>query len=421
MNNSSSLIKGIILPLIIKLSKGNLNDLPDDFWNQFAYDFINYEIDAKPIYLKLYNLELQNPEDVFDKLPQAYSSFIYELAEEYVLGNENEVIIKLLESNNKLFLKEVTFLKTMKAVITKLERQDIKKNLPEAYDRLVFELDEEILKQVAKKKTRENLKAKFKQWDKELVEEGADLELTQYSNVRNSNSSFETEESVYPSNSKRKVISLSWIKYAAAACIVLSAGIMYFNIKTDNNFVQPGDGNVVIAPVKEEVLASKIPELVLTEIVTTTKKSSVIESGLGFASKKKNIKIIENNQKARMVSIVTAIENYRKLLESEFSDNKGGANARVKALESKISELQNELALLKERENHYFFDGNELILYVLKNAKENEILFYEDKYYLKRDANYFKLTVAEQPQLYKKERNTEVVSTLDKIIFDYGN
>lgn len=421
MNNSSSLIKGIILPLIIKLSKGNLNDLPDDFWNQFAYDFINYEIDAKPIYLKLYNLELQNPEDVFDKLPQAYSSFIYELAEEYVLGNENEVIIKLLESNNKLFLKEVTFLKTMKAVITKLERQDIKKNLPEAYDRLVFELDEEILKQVAKKKARENLKAKFKQWDKELVEEGADLELTQYSNVRNSNSSFETEESVYPSNPKRKVISLSWIKYAAAACIVLSAGIMYFNIKTDNNFVQPGDGNVVIAPVKEEVLASKIPELVLTEIVTTTKKSSVIESGLGFASKKKNIKIIENNQKARMVSIVTAIENYRKLLESEFSDNKGGANARVKALESKISELQNELALLKERENHYFFDGNELILYVLKNAKENEILFYEDKYYLKRDANYFRLTVAEQLQLYIKESNIEVISTLDKIIFDYGN
>jgi len=31
------------------------------------------------------------------------------------------------------------------------------------------------------------------------------------------------------------------------------------------------------------------------------------------------------------------------------------------------------------------------------------------------------LTVAEQPQLYKKESNTEVVSALDKIIFDYGN
>ena len=40
---------------------------------------------------------------------------------------------------------------------------------------------------------------------------------------------------------------------------------------------------------------------------------------------------------------------------------------------------------------------------------------------LEKDADYFKLTVAEQPQLYKKESNKEVVSALDKIIFDYGN
>ena len=90
-------------------------------------------------------------------------------------------------------------------------------------------------------------------------------------------------------------------------------------------------------------------------------------------------------------------------------------------LETKIKSLQNELDLLKERENHYIFDGKALILYVSTTAKENSIVLYEDTYYLKRDADYFKLTVAEQPQLYKKESNTEVISTLDKIIFDYGN
>jgi hypothetical protein len=421
MNNSSTLIKGLILPLIIKLSKGNLNDLPDDFWNQFANDFIHYEIDAQPVYSTLYKLELQNPEVVFDKLPQAYSNFINELAEEYVLGNENEIIIKLLESNNEFFLKEVTFLKTMKAVITKLERQDIKENLPEAYDRLVFELDEEILKQVVKKKARENLKAKFKQWDKELVEEEADSELIQYSIIRETNNSFETEESVYPSNSKRKVISLSWIKYAAAACIVLTAGIMYFKFNTDNNFVQPGDNNVVTAPIKEETRTPEIPSEALAEVATVTKNTPVIESGLGFASKKNNIKIVENNQKARMVSIVTAIENYRKLLEKEFTENKVGVRSREKELETKINSLQKELELLKERENHYIFDGKALILYVSNFAKENAIVLYEDKYYLKKDVDYFKLTIAEQPQLYKKESNKEIVSALDKIIFDYGN
>ena len=142
MNNSSILIKGIILPMIIKMSKGDLNNLSEDFWNQFANDFIQYETDAQPIYSALYKLELQNPEEVFEKLPQAYSSFISELAEEYVLGNTSTIISKLLESKNDLFLKEVTFLKTMKSVITKLERQKLKESLPHLNDRLVLELDE---------------------------------------------------------------------------------------------------------------------------------------------------------------------------------------------------------------------------------------------------------------------------------------
>jgi len=421
MNNSSTLIKGLILPLIIKLSKGNLNDLPDDFWNQFANDFIQYEIDAQPIYSTLYKLELLNPEDVFDKLPQAYSNFINELAEEYVLGNENEIIIKLLESNNELFLKEVTFLKTMKAVITKLERKNIKENLPEAYDRLVFELDEEILKQVAKKKARESLKAKFKQWDKELVEEAADSELIQYSIVRETNSSFDTEESVYPSNPKRKVISLSWIKYAVAACIVLTAGIMYFKFNSDNNVIQPGDNNVVIAPVKDETRTPEIPSEAFAEVATVIKNTPVIESGLGFTSKKNNIKIVENNQKARMASIITAIENYRKLLEKEFVNNRIGYSPNIKRLEFNMDRLRKQLELLKDSEKHYVFDGKELVLFVSNSTNENTIVLYEDSYYLKKDADYFKLTVAEQPQLYKKESNKEVVSALDKIIFDYGN
>jgi hypothetical protein len=417
MNNSSTLIKGLILPLIIKLSKGNLNDLPDDFWNQFANDFIQYEIDAQPIYSTLYKLELLNPEDVFDKLPQAYSNFINELAEEYVLGNENEIIIKLLESNNELFLKEVTFLKTMKAVITKLERQNIKENLPEAYDRLVFELDEEILKQVAKKKARESLKAKFKQWDKELVEEEEDSELIKYSIVRETNNSFETEESVYPSNPKRKVISLSWIKYAAAAASI----ILLICIPTYNNSVVSGPEKRVPSSNTNSLITPEIPSEALAEVAIVTKNAAVIESGLGFASKKNNIKIVENNQKARMVSIVTAIEKYRQLLEKEFSENKVGISSRVKELESKKNLLEKELALLKEREKQYVFDGKALVLYVSATAKENSIVLYEATYYLKRDADYFKLTVAGQPQLYKKESNKEVVSALDKIIFDYGN
>ena len=114
MNTASTILKNLILPVVVKFSKANVNDLPDNFWNQFATDFIRYEIDATPIYTLLYKLELQDPEAVFEKLPQAYSSFIKELAEEYVLGNQIEITAQLLENKNETFLQEVSFLKTMK-------------------------------------------------------------------------------------------------------------------------------------------------------------------------------------------------------------------------------------------------------------------------------------------------------------------
>jgi hypothetical protein len=409
MNNSSTLIKGLILPLIIKLSKGNLNDLPDDFWNQFANDFIQYEIDAQPIYSTLYKLELLNPEDVFDKLPQAYSNFINELAEEYVLGNENEIIIKLLESNNELFLKEVTFLKTMKAVITKLERQDIKENLPEAYDRLVFELDEEILKQVAKKKARENLKDKFKQWDKELVEEAADSELTQYSIVRETNNSFETEESVYPSNPKRKVISLSWIKYAAAACIVLTAGIATFTNQT-------GDKNVVTTE------SSQIETYPLVAVSSFSESSTVIEeTSSAFASKPKVIRIVRNDQTLRIASIVKAIEKYQIQLQKILPNHKVGDNSTIKKLNDTIVSLKNELELLKIREQQYVFNGKLLTLFVSSNPKEDYVLFFNEVYYLKKVDGFYKLSLSKEPQNYKKETDTAVLNNLKEILFrKYG-
>lgn len=407
MNNSSILIKGIILPMIIKMSKGDLNNLSDDFWNQFANDFIQYETDAQPIYSALYKLELQNPEEVFEKLPQAYSSFISELAEEYVLGNTSTIISKLLESKNDLFLKEVTFLKTMKSVITKLERQKLKESLPHLHDRLVFELDEEILKQVAKKKAREDLKNKFKQWDKELDNKlRPDIIKFSLSQIKeaelesdyNKIISVEEELLTYSAKSNRKIFSLTWTKYAAAACIVLTAGIMYFKYNTDSNFVQPVENNVVTAPAKEENTTPEVPSEALAEVATVTKNTPIIESGLGFASNRNNITIVEYNQKARMSSIVTAIEKYRKLLEKEFSENKVGVGSRVKVLETKISELQNELALLKERENQYVFDGKTLKLYISTTAKKNSIILYDDIYYLKRKADFYILPITVQSQ-----------------------
>ncbi len=422
MSTISTIIKNLILPIVIKSAKFDVSSAPDVFWEQFAIDFVTYETDASTIYSTLYKLELNNPEYIFNQLPGVFSNFIKEIAEEYVLGNESEITDKLIESKNASFLKEVSFLTDLKAVITKSERNQLKNDLPQAYDRLIFELDEETLQQVAKKKIREDLKDKFKQWEEELVE----VESEEYSFAKEPISLYKNQESEYNSNTQSNVFSLSWIKYAAAACIVLTAGIMYFKFNTENITVQPGDTNVVTAPVKKDTtskgtITPEIPTEALAEVVTVTKNATVVESSFGFASKKNNIKIVENNQKARMVSIVIVVEKYRQLLENEFSKNKVGDSSRVKVLESKISKLQKELALLKEREKQYVFDGKALALFVSNSTNENTIVLYEATYYLKKNADYFKLTVAVQPQLYKKESNTEVVSALDKIIFDYGN
>jgi hypothetical protein len=403
MKLAIDIVQSLLLPKLEKDASFDANQTNIAFWETITNALLDFEKDAKPVYAAIYSLGLIDAEKIISKLDTVYISLIKELAENHVLGISSEAIDYLITSKNSTFEKEVHFFTDLQNAITKVERKRIKTELPNAFDKLNFEISDNAIALAITKKEREALKEKMNAWDEELVV---------------------TEEApVYSVSAKKepKVISLTWIKYAAAACIVLTAGIMYFKFNTDTNLVQPGDTNVVTAPVKKETITPEIPLEALAEVTSVTKNTPVIESGLGFASKKNNIKIVENNQKARMVSIVTAIEKYRQLLENEFSENKVGVSSRVKVLESKISKLQKELALLKERENHYVFDGKALALFVSNSTNENTIVLYEATYYLKKNADYFKLTVAVQPQLYKKESNTEVVSALDKIIFDYGN
>ena len=430
MDLATDILKNILLPQLEKDFNFDSTKINDSFLETISLALIAFENDAKSIYTIIYSLELEDVEKIISKLPLIYSTFIKELAEQYVLGYKNTLIDKLIENKNETFLKEVSFLKTMQAAITKSERKQLKKNLPQSYERLFFELDEKTLEAVAKKKSREDLKSKFKQWDEELTEAESPLASVEYSLSEDKEYKFDSNDTrnihrneefvTYSAKSKRKVVSLSWIKYAAAACIVLTAGIMYFKFNTDINLVQPGDNNVVTTPNKEETITPEIPSVVLDEIATVTKNAPVIESHFGFATKKNTIKIIENNQNARMESLVIAIDKYRRILEDELNGREMGQGTREIEIEKNIDSLQNELALLKEREKQYVFDGKSLVMYVSTAAKENTIVFYEDTYYLKKDSNYFKLTIAVQPQLYKKIGDSNLVNLLDEILDENG-
>ena len=78
MTTVPNIIKSLIIPLVIKSSKLDVSSAPDEYWNKFVNDFIYYETNATPIYSKLYHLELNDPEYIFNQLPEIYSIFMKE-------------------------------------------------------------------------------------------------------------------------------------------------------------------------------------------------------------------------------------------------------------------------------------------------------------------------------------------------------
>jgi hypothetical protein len=383
MKLAIDIVQSLLLPKLEKDVRFDSHQTNIAFWETFTNAFLDFEKDAKPVYAAIYSLGLKDAEKIISKLETVYISFIKELAENHVLGITSEAIDYLITTKNSTFEKEVRFFTDLQNAIKKVERKRIKTELPKTFDKLSFGISDDAIALAITKKEREAHKEKMNAWDEELV--------------------ISEEAPVYSVSAKKetRVISLSWIKYAAAASIIIAAGIFY--IKNIDNNVVPVENRVVTTPVTKDTtsMPSIIPEIpseALAEVATVTNNATVIESGLGFASKKNNIKIVENNQKARMVSIVSAIEKYRQLLENEFPENKAGVSSRITELETKINSLQKELALLKEREKQYVFDGKALVLYVSNFANENAILLYEDKYYLKRDSDFYRLSVVEQSQ-----------------------
>lgn len=399
MKLAIDIVKKRLLPALEKDSEFDTSKLNSTYWETFTENLLDFKNDAKPLFTSIYSLELSDPEKIISILEDIYHSLIEELAENHVLGVHSKAIDYLLVSKNDIFEKEVLFLTSLEKAIKKVERKRIKQDLPKAFDRLTFELSDESIALAIKKKEREALREKMKAWDQELavtVEEPIQI----FNDVK-----------------ETKVISLSWIKYAVAACFVLGVGVWFFNNQNQGEITE---NKMVRAPVKKDttsksIITPEIPSEALAEVATVTKNAPVIESGLGFASKKNSIKIIENNQEARKVSIVKASEKYRKLLENELDENKSDVDPKIKALESKINTLQNELALLKAKEKQYVFDGTTLVIYVSTSSKENSIILYENNYFLKRDTDFYKLYVSNKHQAYHKETNLEVLSELDKL------
>ena len=215
-------IKNILLPKLEKDPKFSEEKVDSAFWEKLASDLLHFEEDAKPLYAGIYSLELDNPEKIIEKLPTIYAQFLKELAESYVLDKTSDATNYLLEMNNAVFLKEVQFLKSMQQAIKSVERKRIKTDLPKSYERLTFELSDADLANVVRKKGREDLREKFKQWDDELKPKHEPKIFYSLSNERDS-------------KPKPKVISLSWMKYTSIAAIFIIGFMIWQPNKITND------------------------------------------------------------------------------------------------------------------------------------------------------------------------------------------
>jgi hypothetical protein len=402
MKLAIDIVQSLLLPKLEKDASFYANQTNIAFWETITNAFLDFEKDAKPVYDAIYNLGLKDAEKIIYKLDTVYISFIKELAENHVLGISSEAIDYLISSKNSAFEKDVHFFTDLQNAITKVERKRIKTELPKAYDKLNFEISDDAIALAIKKKERENLKEKMNDWDEQLVTS--------------------EEAPVYYISAKKepKVISLSWIKYVAAACVVLSAGIFFFKQSTNSNlnFIQSNDNNVVVSPVKRKAVESSsmknivedIQSIRIEQITTNAVNLNVLKNDYGFAPDKQKIKIVVNDQNNRIQSLNKAIKQYERLLK----DRK--YKPQYNKLKVLISEHETELERCKSLESKYVFNGKELTLY--SKLKGVQLLEYDGDFYLKRDTNYYKLILSKQPKEFEKVTDSNVLEALEKIIFN---
>lgn len=373
METGIRIIKDILSNSIPPKYLGKVN------WEGMLNGFLVYDSDQKPLYTEVYKLELNDPEKLISQLPKLYKSFIEEVAEDYVLGNVSKKASEILTQNQD-FVKRVHYLKTLKNVITKVERKRVKEELPLAYQRITFQPNEKDIKNAVKQKAREDLKEKLKTWNQEAKKDVVLEKRVEPAIEMSTESKKET-----------KVISLTWIKYAVAACVVLAAGVLYFN---SYNSLQPTEDNVVDTD-KEE----NIDEIQLAEIEITSDNIQVLTPiGLGYVDASTKVKMTINF--------------------IDQSKQKESIEASLKEGISKSDYYESLLDTLNKKENKYTFTNNELSFYSKKIQENYKFIQFDKELYLSRDDKFYQIKETKVPADLTEVQDSEIIEQLERIIFD---
>lgn len=338
METTIKIVQDLLLHELEKDSNFNPGNVSIAFWESFAKYLLNFEEDDKPVYALINGLIINNTEVITSALPYIYEDFILELAESYVLGKKSFGTKHLLTTKNPLFQEQVIFLKTLEDVI--------------------------------EEKRREKLKKMFRKWDKELAKK------------------------------ETKVISLSWMKYAIAACFAFVFSTWFFKNQSNQY-------NLIL------------PEETLAEVSIDVKSVDIIKNkDLGFTSEEKQVTIIQNLHGDRITSINKAIKTYQELINEErfVEENK----ASLEQLNNRIIILQKELISLKEKEKLYRFNTSEINVYDTAKTNRYKILQLDSIYYLIKNKTLFRLTQSKTLLPYKEVNDNSLKTNIDDLLFING-
>ncbi|WP_162342691.1 hypothetical protein [Cyclobacterium salsum] len=290
------------------------------------------------------------------------------------------------------------------AAITPIERESLKKKLMAFEKNGGEELSDHEIKYAITSIERESLKERFQKLDDSSEEGGMPIDPIE----------------MPAAASSRMPLFHSILKYAVAACFIVATGIGIFlftrkevipeNTVASSSEKEPIDQNPTNLPLIETVP--------LAEVSITSNSYTVLKSGLGYGEVEEKVTIVVNDQKESVLSIQKAISTYSNQLEKVTEIQNPEAELVAAELSDRIDALQTELSQIHIKENQYVFDGKVLTLFVTSASNENQIIYYDSNYYLKKNNRFFKLTISEDPQPFMEATDPNVLKALDKIIFN---
>lgn len=334
-----------------------------------------------------------------DRFKDLRKEYISNLASEYCRGATNPTIERLIKNGYKLFIDEVSFQQNLKQAVTISEMEHLKKRLSLLDARAAFEIgDKDIIAAFGlaqKKNEHEVIKGKMLEWDKNLASIGNVSNVIPISNTTQSNQS--------SSEPRKKTISLTFIRYAAAACFVgvmVWFGVKFYNQPKENNIVANKSDTLKISPTNPPR-----PEFAKVETATIA-VPLVKETGIGFAKQQQEVKlnIVVEDVKPRIQSIERYLSN--------VANDTNQTEYRAAAI--------HELDSLKRLAVSYTFDGTALRLFAsLDFHHRNAVVKTVDKQYFLTDGNNFYF-VKSTPDPIKLTNVTDPIlkEKLERLMFE---